>query len=67
MIPHKHNFFYRLFNNSKTKKMTFYSHVPVLALPEGIEIPVFTAKIPVGVPERIFENEIQWFNDQCAI
>lgn len=67
MIPHKHNFFYRLFNFSKTKKMTFYSHLPVLALPEGIERPVFLPKIPVNIPERIFEKEIQWFNDQCAI
>ncbi len=67
MIPHKRSFLYRLFRNSKTKKMAFYSHVPLLALPEGIEMPVFISKSPVNIPERIFEKEIQWFNDQCAI
>ncbi|MDP1747379.1 MAG: universal stress protein [Bacteroidota bacterium] len=67
MIPRKHNFFYRLFNFSKTKKMAFYSHVPLLVLPEGIEIPVFKPKAHVTIPERIFEKEIQWFNEQAPL
>lgn len=67
VIPHKHNIIYRLLNFSKTKKMTFYSHVPLLALPEGIEMPVFAPKVSVNIPERIFEKEIQWFNEQFSI
>lgn len=67
MIPRKHNFFYRLFNFSKTKKMAFYSHVPLLVLPEGIEMPVFEPKAFVNIPERIFEKEIQWFNEQSPL
>ena len=67
MIPRKHNIFYRLFNFSKTKKMAFYSHVPLLVLPEGIEMPVFEPKAFVNIPERIFEKEIQWFNEQSPL
>lgn len=67
MIPHKHNIIYRIFNFSKTKNMTFYSHVPLLALPEGIEMAVFAPKVSVNIPERIFEKEIQWFNEQFSI
>jgi len=67
MIPRKHNFLYRLFNFSKTNKMAFYSHVPLLVLPEGIEIPVFKPKAHLTIPERIFEKEIQWFNEQTAL
>jgi nucleotide-binding universal stress UspA family protein len=32
MIPHKHNVFERIFNQSNTKKMVFHSHVPILAI-----------------------------------
>ncbi|MES2139704.1 MAG: universal stress protein [Bacteroidota bacterium] len=67
MIPRKHNFFYRLFNFSKTKKVAFYSHVPLLVLPEGIEVPVFKPKAHMTIPERIFEKEIQWFNEQAPL
>lgn len=67
IIPHKHNFFYNLFRSSKTKKMSIQSHVPLLALPEGIEMPVFTKKEPATVSEGIFEKEMQWFNEQYSL
>ncbi len=34
MIPHKHNFLYRLFNESNTKKMAFHTHIPLLSIHE---------------------------------
>jgi hypothetical protein len=68
IIPHKHNFFYRLLHSSKTKKIAVYSHVPLLALPEGIQMPVFTPRIQSNkIPEVIFEKEIQWFNEEYSL
>ena len=67
IIPHKHTLLYRLFKFSTTKKMAYNSHVPLLALPEGIKLPVFTGKKPVIVQEKVFEKEIQWFNEQFAL
>ncbi|MES2590687.1 MAG: universal stress protein [Bacteroidota bacterium] len=67
MIPHKHNLLYRLFSIGTVKKMAFKSTAPLLAIPEGIKMPVFVSNIPPVLPERIFEKEIQWFNEQCAI
>ncbi len=67
IIPHRHNLFYRLFKFSTAKKMAYNSSVPLLALPEGIELPVFVTEEPVIVPEPLFEREIQWFNEQFAI
>ena len=32
MIPHKHNFFSKLFNESNTKKMAFHTHIPLLSI-----------------------------------
>lgn len=34
MIPRKHNVFQRIFNEGNTKKMTFHTHIPLLALPD---------------------------------
>lgn len=35
MIPRKHDLLYRLFNYSLTKKMAFYSKLPLLIIPEN--------------------------------
>jgi nucleotide-binding universal stress UspA family protein len=67
IIPHRHNLVYRLFKFSTTKKMAYNSSVPLLALPEGIKLPVFESQEPVAIPEQIFEKEIQWFKEQFAI
>lgn len=66
IIPHKHTLLYRLFRFSTTKKMAYNSHVPLLALPEGVKLPVFSGKKTV-VTERIFEKEFQFFNEQFAL
>ena len=34
MIAHRHNVFYRLFNQSSTKRMAFHAEVPLLFIPE---------------------------------
>jgi len=34
MMPHKHEWFKRLFKKSETKDMIFHTHVPILILPE---------------------------------
>lgn len=34
MIAHRHNMFYRLFNQSSTKRMAFHTEVPLLFIPE---------------------------------
>lgn len=67
MIPHKHSLLYRLFRIGTIKKMAFKSMVPLLALPEGIKMQVFASNFPPVMSERIFEKEIQWFNEQYAI
>jgi nucleotide-binding universal stress UspA family protein len=66
IIPHKHTLFYRLFRFSTTKKMAYNSHVPLLALPEGVKFPVFAGKKTVE-ENRVFEKELQWFNEQFAL
>lgn len=64
IIPHKHNFLYRLFRFSTTKKMAYNSFVPLLALPEGVKLPVFTGKRPVVVSETVIEQEFQLLVEQ---
>jgi nucleotide-binding universal stress UspA family protein len=35
IIPHRYNFFERVFHNSVSKKMAFHTNVPLLALPDN--------------------------------
>lgn len=66
IIPHKHTLLYRLFRFSTTKKMAYNSHVPLLALPEGVKLPVFSGKKSV-LTENVFEKEFQLLNEQFAL
>jgi nucleotide-binding universal stress UspA family protein len=72
MIPHKHNFFYRLFNHSNTRKMAFYSHVPILALPEGAKVHVlekniYGEEIAPLILDGFYDVDMQGLNGQFYI
>lgn len=38
MIPRKHNFFIKMFKEGNTEKMIYHTHVPLLALPDKINL-----------------------------
>ncbi len=74
MIPHRHNFLYRLFNFSNTKKMAFQSHVPLLALPEAARVSLLErsalAEEIIGTPivlDKLYEVDLQGLNEQLSI